>query len=49
MEHFRRQYCISTAKQDAIVREHLAQVLQAENGVFVLPVESIRVKIWWQK
>jgi predicted RNA methylase len=49
MEHFRHQYRISTAEQEAIVREHLARLLQAENGGFVLPASSIRVKIWWEK
>jgi len=49
MEHFRHQYHISTAEQEAIVRDHLAQVLREENGGFLLSASSIRVKIWWEK
>jgi len=49
MEHFRHQYRISTAEQEAIVREHLGRVLQEEKGGFSLPASSIRVKIWWEK
>jgi len=49
MEHFRHQYRISTAEQEAIVWEHLGRVLKEENGGFSLPASSIRVKIWWEK
>ncbi len=49
MEHFRHQYRISTAEQEAIVREHLGRVLKEVNGGFSLPASSIRVKIWWEK
>ncbi|MGC9515823.1 class I SAM-dependent methyltransferase [Methanocrinis sp.] len=49
MEHFRSQYRITTAEQEAIVREHLGRVLVEENGGFSLPASSIRVKIWWEK
>ncbi|MGC9515827.1 hypothetical protein [Methanocrinis sp.] len=49
MEHFRHQRRISTAEQEAIVREHLGRVLKEENGGFSLPASSIRVKIWWEK
>ena len=48
MEHFRHQYRITTAEQEAIVREHLGRVLKEENGGFVLSASSIRVKIWWE-
>jgi cyclopropane fatty-acyl-phospholipid synthase-like methyltransferase len=48
MNHFRHQYQISTAEQEAIVREHLARVLKEENGNLVLPASSVRVKIWWE-
>ncbi len=49
MEHFRHQYRITTAEQEAIVRDHLGRVLKEENGGFSLPASSIRVKIWWEK
>jgi len=49
MEHFRYQYKITTAEQEAVVREHLARVLVEESGGFSLPASSIRVKIWWEK
>ena len=49
MEHFRHQYHITTAEQEAILREHLARVLKEENGGYVMPASSIRVKIWWEK
>jgi hypothetical protein len=49
MEHFRHQYRISMAEQEAIVRDHLGRVLKEENGGFSLPASSIRVKIWWEK
>jgi len=49
MEHFRHQYSISTAEQEAIVRDHLGRVLVEVNGGFSLPASSIRVKIWWEK
>lgn len=45
VEHSRHQYRISTAKQEAIVRDHLGRVLKEENGSFVLPASSIWVKI----
>ncbi len=48
MEHFRSQYHISTAEQEAIVQDHLGRVLVEENGGFSLPASSIRVKIWWE-
>jgi len=48
MEHFRHQYRITTAEQEAIVRDHLGRVLVEENGGFSLPASSIRVKIWWE-
>lgn len=32
MEHFRHQYRISMAEQEAIVRGHLGRVLREENG-----------------
>ena len=48
MVHFRHQYGATTAKQEAIVREHLGRVLQPEDGVLVLPGSSTRVKIWWE-
>jgi len=49
MMHFRHQYHITTAEQEAIVRDHLGRVLKEENGGFSLPASSIRVKIWWEK
>jgi cyclopropane fatty-acyl-phospholipid synthase-like methyltransferase len=49
MIHFRHQYNITTAEQEAIVRDHLGRVLKEENGGFSLPASSIRVKIWWEK
>jgi ubiquinone/menaquinone biosynthesis C-methylase UbiE len=49
MKHFHHQYQITTAEQEAIVREHLARVLKAENGGLVLPASSVRIKIWWEK
>jgi ubiquinone/menaquinone biosynthesis C-methylase UbiE len=49
MEHFHHEYRISTPEQEAIVAEYLARVLKEENGGFVLPASSIRVKIWWEK
>ena len=49
MEHFRHEYRISTPEQEAIVAEYLARVLKEENGGFVLPASSVRVKIWWEK
>ncbi len=50
MEHFRHQYHITTAAQEAIVQEHLARVLkEVEEGGYVMPASSIRVKIWWEK
>jgi hypothetical protein len=36
MEHFRHQYRISTAEQEAIVWDHLDRVLQEVNGGFSL-------------
>jgi ubiquinone/menaquinone biosynthesis C-methylase UbiE len=48
MEHFRHQYNISTPEQEAIVAEYLARVLKEENGGFVQPASSVRVKIWWE-
>jgi cyclopropane fatty-acyl-phospholipid synthase-like methyltransferase len=48
MQHFCHQYGVTTAEQEAIVREHLAQVLQAESAGLVLPGSSTRVKIWWE-
>jgi len=48
MEHFRHQYKITTAEQEAIVQEHLGRVLKEENRGFSLPASSIRVKIWWE-
>ena len=48
MEHFRHQYRITTAVQEAIVRDHLGRVLVEENGGFSLPASSIRVKVWWE-
>ena len=47
-EHFRHQRRITTAEQEAIVRDHLDRVLVEENGGFSLPASSIRVKIWWE-
>ena len=49
MEYFRHEYRISTPEQEAIVAEYLARVLKEENGGFVLPASSVRVKIWWKK
>jgi hypothetical protein len=49
MEHFRHQYHITTAEQEAIVRDHLGRVLVEESGGYVLPASSTRVKIWWEK
>lgn len=48
MEHFRHQYCISTAEQEAIVRDHLGRVLKQEDWGFGLSASSIRVKILWE-
>ncbi len=48
MAHFRHQYGVTTAEQEAIVRDHLGRVLKKENGVLVLPASSTRVKIWWE-
>ncbi len=38
-----------TEAQKAILREYLNAVLRAENGMFVMPGSSLRVKIWWEK
>ena len=36
-------------EQKGILREYLKGAMQEENGVFVLPGSSIRVKMWWEK
>ncbi|NYT01142.1 MAG: class I SAM-dependent methyltransferase [Methanosarcinales archaeon] len=39
----------ATEEQRAVLRDYLGRRLQEENGSLVLPSESIRVKMWWEK
>ncbi len=49
LDNLRPQYQIATDEQESILRDHLGRVLKEENGSLVLPVASIRVKVWWKK
>ncbi len=49
MEHFKPQYHVKTAKQEAILRKFLESSLQEDGETLTFPAKSTRVKIWWEK
>jgi len=49
VDNFRSSFFIETEEQETILRDYLLPQLQKDGETWILPGDSIRVKIWWEK